>query len=321
MDIIQSFNNRVGTIPADESRTATFSKPTLAPSSDDASGTLNLSTASSEQQAKLRSFSGNILEDIGKVTCPPPTTTSLNPYTVAQILLKNIQLLDTAIGDKDGKFSIQDLSKISNSNNSLIPKELKEAAFWLTQNPTAFNAFDVAGQANGTKKDGKISARDLQTYISNNKNTNYDEKPKEWTIQTVAETLLKYFDLLDAASSEKDGGITVKDLLAAKPQMGMIRVGFMRKNYGMPDDLTSAINALLGYKNQGDDVAFNPDLTVFNMFDSIASQKDGKITKKDLEKLLGKGGGHDGGGNAGPIIDAESAEEPKIAEPKNYASR
>lgn len=216
---------------------------------------------------------------------------SLNftPYRAAQVLLNNIGMLDTITGAKDGLCGLDELKLVGDSTSKAVPQELKDAAKWLLANPTIFNAFDVAGQKEGTDKDGKISVKDLETYLANNKNTDYYENPTDWTIASAAQTLLTYFDLLGAASSGKDGGITVEDLRASLLNVSMGEgMTLSIENFGVPLALRGAIQYLLGMGPLQSAGGSAPvDLTIFNMLETTVSAQDGKITRADLEKFLG----------------------------------
>jgi len=79
----------------------------------------------------------------------------------------NFGRLDTAGAGsiKDGLISKSDLTAVLKDQN--IPQDLRDAANFLLNNPSAFNEAETATQPNGTAGDGHLSLGDVNKYLGN----------------------------------------------------------------------------------------------------------------------------------------------------------
>lgn len=233
----------------------------------------------------------------GEDDLAPRSGPEMTPLRAAEILLKNLKFLDTANGSKDGVFGYLDLKALGDS--PLLSTELKAAVQYLLNNPAVFRAFDVAGEKEGARLDGKISAADLEAYLANNDEKGWGEAPAEWTPETVAETLLKYFSLFDtAAGTDTQGGPLILPSAASKGAgISLLDLGAMiNGNLNLPEDLKKAAELL------------KSSPAVFNALETAVSAKDGKITKKDLQAFLGQDVGPDEPEVDPPNVDPDQKE-------------
>ncbi len=208
---------------------------------------------------------------------PPGFGPEMTPRRAAEILLKNMKYLDTASSGKDNAFGFADLVALGDS--PLLPAELKVAVQYLLRNSAVFRAFDVAGDKDGTRLNGTISASDLEAYLANNDEKGWGEAPSEWTSETVAEVLLKYFSLFDTASvTDTVGGPRGLPALASKGAgISLLDLGaIINGNPNLPEELKEAAELL------------KSSPAVFNALETAVSAKDGRITKKDLQVFLGQ---------------------------------
>lgn len=225
---------------------------------------------------------GTVGSGKGGPVSPPGLGSEMTPRKAAEILLKHMKYLDTASGGKDNAFGFADLVALGDS--PLLPAELKAAVLYLQRNSAVFRAFDVAGGKEGARLDGQICAADLEAYLADNDEKGWGEAPAEWTPETVAETLLKYFSLFDtAAGTDTQGGPLNLPAKASKGAgISLLDLGAMISgNPNLPEDLKKAAELL------------KSSPAVFNALETAVSAKDGKITKKDLQVFLGQDVGPD----------------------------